>query len=188
MPGGTEPSPGRGDIEARPAALSDLLAGRGLGPLSPFEAIIALDEISRTHPTEGFALAEREPGPLRDLGLAAAFLGASSALLESCCASARASGAFDGVILGPRDVQSEWEEARVEIESLRLLAGRQALRAAAAPDPEAWARLLRQTAVLGNAVASLAERAVPPPPPAARAVMASLRDAAGRIVSSRSIP
>jgi hypothetical protein len=185
---GTEHSPGNGSVEARPAALADFLAGREWGPLSPFETVVVLDEVSRTHPAEGFALAEGEAGPFRDLGLAAAFLGASTALLEACCASARASGAFDGVILGPRDVQSDWEEARVEIESLRLLAGRQALRADAAPDSEGWARLLRQTAALGDAVASLAERAVPQSPPAARTALAFLHEAARRIVFSRSVP
>ena len=179
---------GDGSIEAPPARLAELLSGLGLGPRSPLEAVVALDEISRARVAEGIALAEREAGPLHDLGLAAAFLGASSALLEACCASAGASGVFDGAILGPRDVQTAWEEARVEIESLRLLAGRQALRSGAAPDPEGWARLLRQAAVLGDTVATLAERAVPSAPDAFRAAIASLRDAAGRILSSRSSP
>ncbi len=179
---------GKGGDGALPSRLSDLLAGRGPGPLSPLEEILALDEISRSRMAEGIALAERESGPLHDLGLAAAFLGASSALLEACCASARASGVFDGAILGPRDIQTEWEEARVDIESLRLLAGRQALRAGIAPDPEGWARLLRQAAVLGAAVASLAERAGPLSASDFRAAIASLREAAGRIASSRSLP
>lgn len=174
--------------ETRLAAVSDVLAGRGKRRLSPFEASLVFDEVSRIRPAIGLALAERETGPLRELGLAAAFLGAASALLESCCASALASGAFEGVILGPRDVQSEWEEARLEIECLRLVAARDALRADAVSDPRGRARLLEQAAAAAAAVASLAERAVPPLPAPVLSAAAALRDAARRIVSSRSEP
>lgn len=181
-------SPGNGAGEPRPATLSDLLGRPRSGPLSPLEAAVVLDELARLRPAEGFAFAERETGPERDLGLAAAFLGASTAILETCCASARASGAFDVIILGARDLQADWEEARLDIASLRLLAGREAIRAGVARDPEGWSRLLRQAAAVGEAVASLAERAVPPPSPAVREASATLREAARRIVSSRSLP
>lgn len=187
-PAMTEVPPGTEPDETRLAAVSDALAGRGRKRLSPFEAAVVFDEVSRIHPSVGLAFAARETGPHRELGLAAAFLGASSALLESCCASALASGAFEGVILGPRVIQSEWEEARLEIESLRLLAGREALRAGAASDPGRPARLLDQAAALAIAVASLAGRAAPPPPAPTLEAAAFLREAARRIVSSRKDP